>query len=274
MNSAGSKAFISFPPGLITDSSLRIPVIAETAGWIALNKPGGIAVRQHPWNFEGTHLDDGLNRQLLAKKPELTKSGATLYGSVYTIDPQISGVTLFAKHRNNLDQLRNLVGSEKLQFKFLMVTWSTASNGVDELTVDAPLLRHNTKPKMIPSTAKGKKALTHFRCIQKTALGWSLWEARTLFPRLHQVRAHASLGGIAVLGDSLYSGTDVPLLSDLLPGKTQAALARPVFGGIALHLDEVLLPNSKNPSKNITLKAGLPKRFGLLLDRLKFKYSG
>jgi tRNA pseudouridine32 synthase/23S rRNA pseudouridine746 synthase len=274
MNPLNNKAFVGFPSGLLVDRPLRIPVIAQSKEWIALNKPAGIAIRQHPWNHGMTDLDTALNRQLKAQKPELMESGATLFGSIYNIEPEISGVALFAKHRNALGELRNLAGSEKLEFKFLLVAKSGALGAVNELTADAPLLAHNTKPKMIPSTAKGKKACTYFLRMQEGASGWSLWTAVTQFPRLHQVRSHAFVEGIEILGDSLYSSSSVPLLSELMPKKKSTVeLSRPIFDGIAVHLIEVLLPVSKSNPEAITLRAALPRHLKILLDRLNLKYS-
>lgn len=272
MNSESAGKFIGFPPGLLVDHPLRVSVIDEADGWIAVDKPAGVAIRQHPWNHKKVDLDTALNKQLKARKPELLKTGATLFGSIYNVDPEISGVALFAKHRDSLSQLRNLAGSEKLLFTFLLVTKSDSAEGVDELIVDAPLIVHNTKPKMIPSTAKGKKAKTHFQRINESPSGWSLWKASTRFPRFHQIRAHAAVEGIPILGDAVYSGPRMLLLSELMAGKQIAEMNHPIFSGIPLHLSEVRLPDLDDEPKIIQLGAALPKSFRLLLERLF--YSG
>ena len=269
----GNRKFIGFPAGLLTASPLRTEVIGESDDWIALNKPTGIAIRQHPWNPGTTHLDAALNEQLKARKPELLESGATLFGSVYNIEPEISGIALFAKNKGSIDRLRNLVGSERCSFTFLFVTKSNLAKDVDGLIADAPLLAHNTKPKMIPSTAKGKKAQTHFQRIDKSSLGWSLWRASTSFLRIHQIRAHAAVEKIPILGDVLYSGPEIPLLSDFVTKKKSAELRRPIFDGIPLHLSQVLLAATAGNSEVIHLNAKFPKKFRLLLERLKLIYS-
>ncbi len=270
----GSQKFIGFPSGILSGHPLRFPVIDETKDWIAIDKPEGVAIRQHPWNADTHDMDNALNQQLQAKKPELVTSGATLFGSVFIMDPEISGVSLFAKHRASLAELRNWVGSHKLQFKFLLVTQSRVSEELDEIIADAPLLAHNVKPKMIPSTAKGKKAQTQFKRLDKPASGWALWEAETFFPRFHQIRAHASVAGIPVLGDSLYSGADIPLLGEFITGKSAGTeKRRPIFDGIALHLSEVVLPDSGDTgTQSKRLTAELSKHFKLLLKRLKLKH--
>lgn len=272
MNSASTGKFIGFPPGFLVDHPLRVSVINEADGWIAFDKPAGVAIRQHPWNHNMVDMDTALNKQLKARKPELLKTGATLFGSIYNVEPELSGVALFAKHRDSLSQLRNLVGSEKLLFTFLLVTKSDSAEGVDELIADAPLLVHNTKPKMIPSTARGKKARTHFQRINKAPSGWSLWKASTPFPRFHQIRAHAAVQGIAILGDALYSGPRMPLLSELMPGKRIAEIKHPIFTGIPLHLSEVRLPDLAEEPETVQLSAALPESFRLLLERLQLKY--
>lgn len=266
-----SQQFIGFPSGILGDRPFRLPVIDETKDWIAINKPAGVAIRQHPWNADLPDMDTALNRQLQAQKPELLRGGATVFGSVFTMDPEISGVSLFAKHRLSLAELRNLAGSDKLQFKFLLVTKSQGAEEPDERIADAPLLVHNVKPKMIPSTAKGKKARTQFTRIDESTSGWALWEAKTAFPRFHQIRAHASIAGIPVLGDSLYSGAAIPLLSEFVARKPAVAeMHQPVYDGIALHLSEVFLPDSgKDGTGSKQLNAELPKRFRLMLKRLK-----
>lgn len=270
---SGQK-FIGFPPGLLGERPLRMPVIDETKDWVAINKPTDVAIRQHPWHPGMPDMDTALNQQLQAQKPELLKGGSTLFGSVFSIEPEISGVALFAKHRKSLAELRNIAGSDRFQFKFLLVTQSGLTKESDEeMAADAPLLPHNTKPKMIPSTAKGKKARTQFTRIHESTLGWALWEAKTSFPRFHQIRAHAAVEGIPVLGDSLYSGPEIPLLSTLSQGKPTPGLRQPIFDSIALHLSEVVVPPSDDVTEPSQLTAELPKRFKLLLARLKLEYE-
>lgn len=266
------QQLIGFPPGLLGDVPLRMPVIGETNGWIALAKPAGIGLRAYPWDHGVPHMDAALNRQLQAGKPELLKRGATLFGSTYYLDPAISGVALFAKHRASLSMLRNMVGSAQLRFRFLLVTTAGAAAGAQELIADAPLLAHRTKPKMIPSTANGKKAHTQFRRLAESGSGWALWEGLTTFIRPHQIRAHAAVHGLSILGDVLYGGPEAPLLRELLPNKRSPGTGFPVFNGVALHLRELTLPESDSPqATSIHLRAQLPRHLCVMLQRMQLK---
>lgn len=57
----------------------------------------------------------------------------------------------------------------------------------------------------------GKDAETHFLRIKRTPF-FELWEARPTTGRAHQIRIHAREIGLAILGDTTYSGTTFPHL--------------------------------------------------------------
>lgn len=263
---SNKKNAVGFPPPLLGEAPYRLPVLGETADWLALDKPAGIGVRAYPWDAE-PDLDAALNTQLRAGKPELVRREATLFGSVYYLDPVISGVAVFAKNRDALADLRNRFGSGDCRFRFQFVSAAQPTGSAAEMRADAPLLTHNVKPKMIPSTAKGKKSFTDFKRIAESPKGWALWEASVDFFRPHHVRAHAAVMEIPVMGDELYGGAEAPTQRDLHPKKQRAGLNFPSFHGVALHLAEVqLVPGDPEmtiycePSKHLRL---LLRRMGL-----------
>lgn len=269
MSQARKQNSIGFPPGMLADAPFRMPVIGESDGWIAVEKPTGVGMREHPWDAGVPDMDAALNKQLQAEKPELVRRGATLFGSAYYLDPAISGVALFAKNRDSLTELKNLVGSAELRYRFFFVTKARAAGGAKEVVANAPLLPHNTKPKMIPSSAKGKKSTTEFKLLSESHLGWALWEATTSFLRPHQVRVHAAVQELPVMGDVLYAGPEAPLLSELLPNKRTSGIKFPVLDGLALHLGEVILPASSEAAAAVSLRAELPRHFRVMLQRMQ-----
>jgi 23S rRNA-/tRNA-specific pseudouridylate synthase len=261
---ANKKNAIGFPPPLLGEKPLRLPVLAETAAWLALDKPAGVGVRAYPWDDE-PDMDAALNTQLQAGKPELLRREAALFGSVYYLDPAISGVAVFAKTRDALAELRNRFGSGECRFRFQFVSSAQPAGSAAELRADAPLLPHNVKPKMIPSTAKGKKAFTDFKRIAEAPSGWALWEASVDFFRPHHVRAHAAVMEIPVMGDTVYGGAEAPTQRELHPKKQRAGLNFPAFHGLALHLVEVQLVPDEAES---TIFCELPQHLRLLLRRM------
>ncbi|MFU8848247.1 MAG: hypothetical protein ACNA77_05965 [Opitutales bacterium] len=260
------KHAIGFPPPLLGATPLRLSVLAETEDWLALDKPAAVATRAHPWS-EAADLDSALNVQLEAGKPELVRTGASLFGSVYALEPEISGVTLFAKHREALAALRNRFGSAECRFTFMFVA-ARHPEAPAEFQADAPLLPHRVKPKMIPSSAKGKKALTTFTRLADSELGWTLWEAQTDFFRMHQLRAHAAVHGIPALGDELYGGPPAPTVRQLQPRARRTDLNAVVFSGMAIHLSRVRLSPAEDAPM---IESALPKHFKLLLKRLRIE---
>lgn len=257
------KPALGFPPPLLGEVPLRLGILAETADWLALDKPATVGTRAHPW-CEGADLDGALNVQLEARKPELVRTGASLFGSVYALEPEISGVTLFAKNREALAALRNCFGSGECQFTFILLSASN-QEAPAHFQADAPLLPHRIKPKMIPSSAKGKKSLTTFTRLADTDQGWTLWEAQTDFFRMHQIRAHAAVHGIPVLGDALYGGPTVPTVRELQPRARRTDLNATVFAGMAIHLSRLQFSSAAEAT---VIESAQPKHFKLLLKRL------
>lgn len=256
------KAAIGFPPPLLGERPLRLDVLGATDRWLALDKPAGVGTRAHPWDAL-PDLDAALNVQLEGGKPELQRTGAALFGSVYYLDPEISGAALFAKNREALAALRNEFGSGELRFVFHFVA-GVGESTEGEMIADAPLLAHRVKSKMIPSTAKGKKSLTRFKRLAAADSGWALWQAELGFFRPHQVRAHAATHGIPMLGDTLYEGPAAPTLRQLQPRARRSDLDASLFDGIAAHLSAVELPGEGGGR----IDSPWPKAFELLVKRL------
>ncbi len=262
-----SSAAIGFPPPLLGETPQRLPVLADTAEWLALEKPAGVGTRAHPWDHQVPDLDHALNLQLQAGKPELQRLGATLFGSVYYLDPGIQGVAIFAKSRDALAELRNRFGSGEGRFVFRFVAHAGPAEA-GHLESDAPLLPHRVKPKMIPSTAKGKKCATRFVRLAASEGGWAYWEARTNFFRPHQVRAHAAVCEIPVLGDKLYGAAAMPAVREVAPrSKRRTDLDKPLYRGLPIRLCEIDLGDAQ-------IRCDLGKSFSLLLSRLGMRDNG
>ena len=234
---------VGFPPPLLGEDPIRLPILRNAEGWIAIEKPSGVGMRAHPWDEGVPDLDTALNAQLDKGKPELLRLGASVFGSIYYMDPEISGIAVFAKNREALADLRNRYGSGEGRFVFTFVA-GCSLDGQSELESDAPLLHHRVKPKMIPSTAKGKKCFTRFKCLAE-ANGWGLWEAHVDFFRAHQVRAHAAVAGIPPMGDTLYSGPAIPTHGQLEPKKRRQGPDKPAFVDLPIWLSRVELSEAE-----------------------------
>lgn len=267
---ADKKDAIGFPPPLLGEEPVRMPVLFETEDRIALNKPAGVGVRVFPWD-KCPNMDAALNAQLKAGKPELLRRKASLFASVYYLDPVISGIAIFAKNRNALADLRNQFGSEGFRFRFLFVTESVAADIPSGQCSDAPLLRHRVKPKMIPSGKKGKKAFTRFRLLARSPDGWGFGEATVDFFRPHQVRCHAAILEMPLLGDTLYGASETPTQADWRLQKRGSSPPNPTFERVALHLAEVRI---KSRGSESTIVCEPPEDFLRVFRRMGLQTDG
>lgn len=269
-NKIHKKDCLGFPSPLLGSENMRIEIIAQEERWLALNKPSLISVRQHPWEKEFSNLDACMNAQLKNGKPEFLGTNAQVFGSAYLLDYACSGVALFGKDKESIAQLRNAYGSEQMDFKYYFV--ATADESIPEEFEDqTPLLKHRYKSKMIPSTAKGKRSHTQFKRLSNNQGGWSLWEARSRYPRPHQIRLHASLSGLKVLGDSLYRGEDAPSYAAIGKWKKEEDRDKRIFRGLAMHLKSVQLEDQGG--LEFHLEASFSKPFKAMLSYLNLKIA-
>lgn len=252
---------IGFPPPLLGDEPYRLPILGLAPDWVAITKPRGIAMREHPWTIESPNLDSALNAQLQNAKPELLRLPASCFGSIYALEPEYSGVALFGLNRNGIASLREAYGDGQITSEFHFAT--RGDGGPAERVIQAPLMPHNTKAKMIPSSAKGKKCTTTFARLAQNSTGWELWSAKLGLMRPHQVRLHAALAGIPIMGDEIYDGPAVPSLYELDSRKHGAGAKVPLFDGLAAHLQGIKLPEISD-----SINSPLPKRLAACFKRM------
>ena len=259
---------IGFREGLLSDEPLRMDVLANSADFIALNKPANISLRQHPWDENSTNLDTALNHQLKEEKPEILALGAESFGSIYFYEKAISGIALFSKHKAALTFLRNAFGSGLMEFKFQFI--AQAEEGIEEYVInETPLIQHRYKFKMVPSTTKGKRSRTEFTCLKRGTDSWGLWQAKCNYFRPHQLRIHASLSGFQIMNDNLYCGVDAPTLASLGKCKKAGDVNSKIFTDLAINLNTLQFVSES--SESIHLVAEPLQAFKTALNYLELK---
>ena len=219
------------PPGEWTDRSLRITILREGPGVLALGQP-----------LPPTDLPEPPSRLLarLYRKRVAPSDPGALWSPVY--DLPTSGPVVLARDRESRGRLRDSYGSGHWILRFLLLVREEAgSPGEDHLTCELPVARHRREPRSLVSHRTGKKARTRFRKLAEAG-GLALWEASTDFLRPDQVRLHAAERGLAVCGETVY-GQVAPLSRADLPavrrpgGREHVLLDRPAY-----HLQAVQAP--------------------------------
>ena len=185
-------------PRIVASSTLRQQFddmfLAEGRGWLAINKPSGLAVQGG--TSIATHVDGML--QALASRSD------SRLRLVHRIDKDTSGVVLLAKTLESARALTEAFRQHYIQKTYLAIVMGLPS---EHGKIRAPLKKLPGKlaEKMVVDD-DGQDATTLFRRIDHAGRKLSLMALRPLSGRTHQLRVHMAHIGHPICGDGKYSG--------------------------------------------------------------------
>ncbi|UPA28445.1 MAG: hypothetical protein LW808_004085 [Verrucomicrobiota bacterium] len=181
---------------------------------------------------------------------------------IYPLDPELSGVVLYAKNKGSLCELRNAYGSQQFTFHWTVLAQKQVLE--ESITCSLPIAKSADGNGMKISHRMGKQAQTKFQKQNNIGKSFTLWSAETHFIRPHQIRIHAYEVGIPVLGESLYNTTPIPSLSDLKSHvkENRKGPPEPIYDSVMIHLSSVSFPLCGN---NYTIDAPLPDTYAAAL---------
>jgi len=187
-------------PRIVASSSLRQQFddmfLAEGKGWLALNKPSGLAVQ----GGTGTHHHiDGMMRAI----SDDTGSRLRL---VHRIDKDTSGVLLLAKTIEAARSLTDAFHRRRLEKTYLaLVIGLPPESG----SIRDPILKLGGKANEKMQVHKdGQSAQTLYRRLDHASRKMALMALRPLTGRTHQLRVHMAHIGHPICGDGKYAGDD------------------------------------------------------------------
>jgi RluA family pseudouridine synthase len=238
------------------------PVLYEDDALIAFDKPSDLL--QAPDRREPS----AENLQSLVQ----ARWGSDL-ATVHRLDPDTSGLVLYAKTKVALDFL-----SGQFQSKTVTKIYCALTVGVpvtDEFVVDLVMKEDEGRPgRMCVVKKHGKTSLTSFQVLEKFPQsggrpGFAQVECRPATGRPHQVRLHLAEAGTPVLNDALYGYATVQLLlSGLKRGYRASGDERPLITRLALHAGGLTFTHPLTREK-FTLEAPRPKDFEVALKYLR-----
>lgn len=196
---------------------LQIEVIYDDEDLAIVNKPKGMVVHPAPGHVGGT-----LVNALLYNYDRLSGiGGAFRPGIVHRLDKDTSGLLMVAKndqvHRNLAGQLK----ARSIRRGYLAVVWGRIAQR--SMVISAPLGRDPRNRKKIAVQEGGREAISFVRLLCHFR-GSSLIRVELKTGRTHQIRAHMSHLGHALVGDPLYGGKNK--LLERIGWKGQALHAR------------------------------------------------
>lgn len=180
-----------------TISRVRDAMVAKGDGWIALNKPSGLATQGGAGTRQ--HVDGALAEAFPgAEKPRL----------VHRLDRDTSGILVVATTLAASRDIARAFQSHDHEKTYLALVLGVPRpyQGM----IDAPLAKTGGKgqEKMAIDHDKGQHARTLYHVIEAMGKKASLVALRPLTGRTHQLRAHMAAIGCPVLGDGKYGGSE------------------------------------------------------------------
>lgn len=202
----GTMIEIEVPPPIPTDliaENIPLEVLYEDSHLIIINKPPGLVVHPAPGHYTGT-----LVNAILYHCPDLKGIGSEKRpGIVHRLDMGTSGVMVVAKDQKTHEGLVSLFSSHDIDRKYeaLLFGHPRDLNG----TVSTTIGRHpQNRLKMMANVKNGKKAVTHYKVIQKYQ-NVTHMELKLETGRTHQIRVHmAQILQTPVLCDPVYGSND------------------------------------------------------------------
>jgi RluA family pseudouridine synthase len=169
----------------------RAAVVAETDGWIAVDKPAGLPTVPAPTSAMS------LWRTLEAER------GERLW-VVHRIDRGTSGLVVFAKNAESHRELSMAFERGEVRKTYLAFVRGTPPDG----PIDAALhtARRGRMRPATPNEPGAVDARTDIS-VRQTWDEISLLDARPKTGRHHQIRVHLKLIGTPLLSDPIYGGT-------------------------------------------------------------------
>ena len=189
---------VSIAPAPETVRALQNALISQGDGWIAINKPSGLASQG------GTKTNHHIDGALAAAFPGPEKPRL-----VHRLDRDTSGVMLVA---TNLAAARMLArGFENRRFCKIYLALVLGAPKPKIGTIDAPLIKAQSgmnKERIIVDMQSGASARTDYSVLSTAGGKVSLVALKPLTGRTHQLRAHMTSIGCPILGDGKYGGRD------------------------------------------------------------------
>jgi 23S rRNA pseudouridine1911/1915/1917 synthase len=201
-----------------------LDVLFEDEHLLVLDKPAGMVVHPAPGHPRGTLV----NALLAHCADSLSGVGGVLRpGIVHRLDKDVSGLLVVAKHDRAHVGLAAQFSVHRTERAYEAIVWGAPARVGG--SIDRPIGRHPKDRKRMAVLETGKRALTHYRMLERFDDLAARLEVALATGRTHQIRVHLGTLGLGLIGDPVYRPRRRPQFGPPL----RRFLAG--FGRIALH---------------------------------------
>lgn len=183
-----------------------LDIIYEDADIIILNKQKDMVVHPCPGHYSGT-LVNGL---LYHCKGQLSGiNGELRPGIVHRIDKDTTGLLVICKN----DYAHNFIAEQLKVHSITRKYHAIVHHNLleDEGSIDAPVGRNpNDRKKMAVNDKNGKRAVTHYKVLERLQNQYTYIECSLETGRTHQIRVHMSHIHHPLVGDEVYGPKKSP----------------------------------------------------------------
>lgn len=175
----------------VASFDLSNAIIYEDQNLLIINKPSGLAVHG------GSGLNFGLIELLRQMRPE--EKSLEL---IHRIDRDTSGCVMLAKNAKILRAMHELFKTNQIKKTYHLLVKGYAK---ENFIVDEPLKKFvlSSGERMVRVHPEGQTARTEFKVLQRYE-NVSLLQASPITGRTHQIRVHAAVRGLPIIGDQKY----------------------------------------------------------------------
>lgn len=195
----------------------------------------------------------------------LGESASALAVPVVPVDPDASGIVLFAQHADAAERLAAQKADGGIELSALVIVCGILE---DAGVIDRRIAFDKRKAK-VRIANDGDPAHTYYRVVERL-LGHTLLECTNSTHREQQLRIHLNSIGAPLAVDPAHGGGTALFLSHFKPGyrPSRSHEERPLIGRLSLHLNGLRLAHPRTGAP-IHVQSEPPKDFRAAVNQLR-----